>query len=89
MKTIEGTIINGQIIPDEPVTWPEGCRVRIEAATEAGGVTEKPAPNQQLLKILADVAVIHEGMNPKEDPDTLKYLREARSGAMYGCSEGD
>ena len=31
MPAIRGTWINGQIIPDEPVSWPEGCRLTIDA----------------------------------------------------------
>src|SRR5258708_5357948 len=30
MDAITGTIQNGQVIPDQPVTWPDGARVRIE-----------------------------------------------------------
>jgi hypothetical protein len=30
MKAIEATFKNGQIVPDGPTDWPEGCRLRIE-----------------------------------------------------------
>lgn len=35
MNAITGTWKNGQIIPDNPVDWPEGCRLRIEPVPEA------------------------------------------------------
>jgi hypothetical protein len=34
MKTILGTIRNGQIVADQPLEWPEGCRVAIEPLKE-------------------------------------------------------
>jgi len=30
MNAIEATFRNGQIVPDGPTDWPEGCRLRIE-----------------------------------------------------------
>jgi len=30
MKALTATWTNGQILPDEPANWPEGCRLRIE-----------------------------------------------------------
>jgi hypothetical protein len=30
MNAIEATFKNGQIIPDGPTDWPEGCRLRVE-----------------------------------------------------------
>ncbi len=34
MNAITGTWKNGQIIPDNPVNWPEGCRLVIEPVPE-------------------------------------------------------
>jgi hypothetical protein len=46
MPAIKGTIQNGQIVPDEPLSWPEGCRVLIEPlpATETLGLPEEDWP---------------------------------------------
>lgn len=49
MKTILGTVHNGQIIADQPVEWPEGCRVVIEPAAnkereETLGIREEDWP---------------------------------------------
>lgn len=37
MKTITGTIRNGQIVADQPIDWPEGSRVTIEAMANENG----------------------------------------------------
>jgi hypothetical protein len=34
VETIRAIWKNGQIVPDAPVDWPEGCRLRIEPETE-------------------------------------------------------
>lgn len=44
MKAIEGIIRNGQIITDQPITWPDGCRVIIEPADETLGIREEDWP---------------------------------------------
>ena len=49
MSSIEGTFRNGQIVPDGPTDWPEGCRLRIEPVPndieriENGDAPETPA----------------------------------------------
>ena len=52
-------------------------------ASEQEGVG-KPSANQAMLHALAEVERIQQGMQPKDDPNTLTYLREARSGEMVG-----
>jgi len=46
MKAIMGTVRNGQIISDQPVEWPEGCRVTIKPAVkeESLGIREEDWP---------------------------------------------
>jgi hypothetical protein len=46
MKAIMGTIRNGQIVADQPVEWPDGCRVIIEPAAkeETLGIGEEDWP---------------------------------------------
>jgi hypothetical protein len=49
MKAIEATFKNGQIVPDGPTDWPEGCRLRIEplASTDiANGEEHRETPEQ-------------------------------------------
>lgn len=55
------------------------------AAAYDGG--EKHPPNQVMLKALAEVERIQEGMQSREGKDALEYLREARSGGMYGYGD--
>jgi hypothetical protein len=46
-NTLRGTWKEGQIILDEPVDWPDGCRVTVEPITgqvEALGITEDEWP---------------------------------------------
>lgn len=46
MNVIEGTFENGQIVPDGPPDWPEGCRLRIEpvAAEPVGDASNSDEP---------------------------------------------
>jgi hypothetical protein len=41
VNAIRATWQNGQIVPDGPVDWPEGGRLRIEPDTPPTGVTEE------------------------------------------------
>lgn len=56
-KAILGTIHNGQIVPDQPVEWPEGCRVVIEPAAkeETLGIREEdwPTTPEGIARLLA------------------------------------
>ena len=40
MEAIRATWKNGQIVPDTPVDWPEGCRLRVEPDTEQAETSE-------------------------------------------------
>jgi hypothetical protein len=57
MKTMMGTVRNGQIIADQPVEWPEGCRVVIEPVTteETLGIREEdwPTDPEGIARLLA------------------------------------
>jgi hypothetical protein len=46
MTVIEATFKNGQIIPDGPTDWPDGCRLRIEPlqAEQGNGPAQSDAP---------------------------------------------
>jgi hypothetical protein len=45
MKTITATWKNGQILPDEPVDWPEGCRLSVEPVQSEIGIREEDWSN--------------------------------------------
>jgi hypothetical protein len=40
MGAVTARFINGQIVPDGPVDWPEGCRLVVEPAGDANGAAE-------------------------------------------------
>jgi hypothetical protein len=42
MNAIKATWKHGQIVPDEPVDWPEGCRLRVEpdGLSDTNGMSE-------------------------------------------------
>jgi hypothetical protein len=53
MNAIEATFKNGQIIPDGPTDWPEGCRLRVEPLSYAAGARpvngdEQPETPEQI-----------------------------------------
>lgn len=72
MKTIMGTVRNGQIVADQAVEWPEGCRVVIEPAPteETLGLREEDWPTDpegiaQLLARMDQLEPIE--MTPEEE----------------------
>lgn len=52
--------------------------------TQKGNGESKPPPNQAMLNALLKIEAIQQGMQPQEDKNTQDYIREARSGGMYG-----
>ena len=71
MKAIMGTVHNGQIVVDQPVEWPEGCRVIIEPAAreKALGIREEDWPTDpegiaRLLTLMDQIEPIE--MTPEE-----------------------
>lgn len=57
MKAIMGTVHNGQIVADQPVEWPEGCRVVIEPSSKEDtlGIREEdwPTTPEEIARHLA------------------------------------
>jgi len=43
MKSMKATWINGKVVPDGPVDWPDGCRLTIDAESDRSfvGITEE------------------------------------------------
>ncbi len=66
MKTITGTVRNGQIVADQPVNWPDGCRVVIEPAPEEKtlGIREEDWPTTP--EALADWIAWFDSLEPVE-----------------------
>ena len=48
-----------------------------------------PAPNREMLEALRKVSERSKNMPVSSDEDTLKLIREARSGGMFGDASDD
>src|SRR5260370_38021962 len=84
-RTVEITI------SERPQT---ACQAECHAEAGHGPASEreavgKPFANQAMLNAIAEVERIQTGMQPKDDQNTLTYVREARSGEMYGCGHDE
>lgn len=59
-----------------------GRKVRVTILEDAP--SEKPKPNLAMLEALRKVAERNKNMPESSGEDTLKMIREARSGGMFG-----
>ena len=67
-----------------------GKKVGIRVLPESDPDPEpEEMPQLSLSEMMAEVDRIQEGMEAIEDDDTLKEIREARSGKMYGYRDDD
>jgi len=62
-----------------------GRKVRITVLDEEAA----PAPNREMLEALRKVSQRSKNMPVSSDEDTLKLIREARSGGMFGDASDD
>ena len=62
----------------------KNVRIRVLPAVDRDDGGNSLAHNHVMLNVLAKVEEIQLGMQPKDDKNTQDYLREARSGGMYG-----
>lgn len=49
----------------------------------------KPKPNEGMLEALRKIRERHKNMPESSGKDTLKMIREARSGGMFGDESGE
>ena len=54
METINATFANGQILPDQPVSWPEGTRLQIQPVVAPPEDQLSPDEMERLLDEMAD-----------------------------------
>lgn len=85
---IEGTW--EEVRTEETLLAGQHVRVTIiDPSAEEGNGSESAGanrpPNAAMLRALSEVEVVRKEMNPKKDEKD--YLREARSGAMYGFGD--
>jgi hypothetical protein len=83
MTTIKATWTNGQIIPDGPVSWPEGCRleVRAEQFAEIQFLTEDeqaddPESIQNWIDELHQIPPLP--MSPEEEAEMLAWRQKVK-----------
>lgn len=62
-----------------------GRKVRITVLDEE----VSPVPNREMLEALRKVSERSKNMPVSSDEDTLKLIREARSGGMFGDASDD
>jgi hypothetical protein len=80
MKTIMGIVHNGQIIVEQPIEWPEGCRVVIEAAEEATlGIREEdwPTDPEGIARLVALMDQLEPLEMTPEDDAAWEAVRKA------------
>jgi hypothetical protein len=83
MSTIKATWKNGQIIPDGPVSWPEGCRlvVREEPPGHIAFLTEEeqgddPAAIQQWIDELRALPPL--SITPEQEAELLAWRQRMK-----------
>ena len=69
--------------------FPESACLSGRRIGAEGDGRDKHVPNQAMLNALAEVERIQKGMQPREGKDAPDYLREAKSGGMYGYGDGE
>jgi hypothetical protein len=81
MNEIEGTFRSGQIVPDQPVDWPEGCRVLIQpvSATQSpvGMSEEEQSDPTKIAEWLARFDALEPLELTPEDEAEIAAAREA------------
>jgi hypothetical protein len=91
--TFPGTVVNGVVVLDAPQSLPEGTRVEVQvrappsppaaSGTAALGNLSR-VPNRGMLGVLAQIGKTKQPLRETDGTDTLKFLRQARDGGMYG-----
>ncbi len=93
MKTIKGTWTNGHVVLDDPVRWPEGTRVRIEALGVSHGNSDDDQDDdpESIAKWIAEFDAIPPWeMTPEEetrwqaDRQAVKDYTIAKSKQRFG-----
>lgn len=81
MKAIMGTVRDGQIIADQPLEWPEGCRVVIEPAAmeDTLGIREEDWPTDP--EGVARLVALMDQLEPIEmTPDEMAAWKAKKEG---------
>ncbi len=78
MNVISGTVKNGQVVLDEPATWPDGTRVQVVSVTMAEAADDEgPATPEVIATRLALMDQVESGwLSPEDDAAWRAALRE-------------
>ncbi len=94
MNEIHATWKDGRIVPDGPVDWPEGCRLRIEPDPEqigTGGCDEDDWSNSP--KAIADWLAWYDSLEPlvftaEESADLDAWRRRVKEYTIAHMDKG-
>jgi hypothetical protein len=83
MNAIKATWKNGQIVPDEPVNWPEGRRLIVapEPLSEIGGMTEEEQGDdpESIARWVADFDALPPlVLSPAEEADLAAWRQKMK-----------
>ena len=82
MNAIKATWKKGQIVPDEPVYWPEGCRLRVEpdGMSDTNGMTEEEQGDdpESIARWIAEFDAIPPLQMTQEEEDQWQGARRAQ-----------
>ena len=80
MQTIRATWINGKIVPDGPVDWPDGCRLTIDPEPTISFVGMTEGEQADDAESIARWIAAFDGIPPLEmTPDEEAAWRGTRS----------
>ncbi|MBL8865259.1 MAG: hypothetical protein KF873_00035 [Gemmataceae bacterium] len=81
-RTVEGVWKDGRIVPDRPVDWPEGQRLRLEPVdVELRGMTEEEQGDdpESIARWIAEMRSIPPiEVTPEEEADWLAWRAKIR-----------
>jgi hypothetical protein len=83
MSTMKATWKNGQIVPDGPVSWPEGCRLEVheEARAPLEFMTEEEQSDdpEAIQRWIEDFRAIPPlPMTPEQEAEVLAWRRQMK-----------
>ncbi len=89
--TVQGTVVNGTIVLDEPPSWPDGTRVEVlpvEAGRPTVGMREGdwPTTPEGIAALLARMDKVEpESLLPEDDAAWRAALREQEKAERAKC----
>jgi hypothetical protein len=68
MNAIHGTYLNGMIVPDEPLDWPDGTRVYMEV------IEDEDSPEAIAKRVALMEEFLHEPVMSEEEADKFEVV---------------